>query len=349
MLFPQQADNKSIADFSRRMAMSLEAGIDVRKALTSEANRSSRKLKPRIEQIRDDAAQGRPLAEAFKRSGNYFPPLVLELVAVGEQTGHLPEVLHRLSSHYEEQIKLRRTFVSAITWPLVQFGMALFVVGLLIWISGVIGGKDNKSLDLLGLGLRGDSGLAIYLTFLAVMFGAIFFVYRAIAAGKLWVAPIQRLALRLPVIGSALTTLAVSRFAWTLHLTMSVAIEVKRAMTFSLASTHNAEFTSKIPQVEAAISRGDSIYEALDATGVFPIELIHAVQVGEESGRLVESLEVIARQQLEEARRALAILTRAAGYLIWCLVAGFIIVLIFRLFSSYLHMYDQFLPGPGKR
>ena len=344
MLFPQQADNKSLADFCRRMGMSLEAGIDVRKALASEAQRSSRALQPRIQQIRDDAEQGRPLAEAFRRTGNYFPPLVLELVAVGEQTGHLPEVLHRLSAHYEEQIKLRRTFMSAIWWPMIQLGMALFVVGLLIWISGVIGNTD-----LLGVGVTGNRGLALYLAFLAIVFTGIFFLYRAVATGKLWVAPLQRLVLRIPVIGAAIRTLAVSRFAWTLHLTMGVAIEVKRALAFSLASTHNAEFTSKIPLVQAAVSRGDSIYDALDSTKVFPIEILHAVQVGEESGRLVESLDVIARQQLEEARRALAILTRVAGNGVWCLVAAFIIVLIFRLFSSYLHMYDQFLPGAGKK
>jgi type IV pilus assembly protein PilC len=340
MLFPQQADSKSLADFCRRMGMSLEAGIDVRKALASEAQRSPRALRPRIEQIRDGAQQGRPLAEAFKQTGNYFPPLVLELVAVGEQTGHLPEVLRRLSEHYEEQIKLRRTFFSAITWPLVQFGMALFVVGLLIWISGVIG-----KVDLLGIGLTGNRGLAIYLTFLAIVFGALFFLYQAAAAGKLWVAPIQRLVLRLPVIGTAMQTLAVSRFAWTLHLTMAVAIEVKRALAFSLASTHNAEFSSQTPRVVAAIGRGESIHEALNETGIFPVELLHAVQVGEESGRLVESLDVIARQQLEEARRALATLTSVAGYAIWCLVAGFIIVLIFRMFNFYLGNIDQALKG----
>ena len=53
MLFPQQADSKSLADFCRRMAMSLEAGIDIRKALASEVQRSSRSFKPHIEQIRD--------------------------------------------------------------------------------------------------------------------------------------------------------------------------------------------------------------------------------------------------------------------------------------------------------
>ncbi len=104
-------DSKPLAEFLRRMAISLEAGIDLRKALANEARRSPPVLRSRVESIRLNIDAGWTLAEAFRATGEYFPRLVRELVAVGEQTGHLPEVLHQLTEHYDQQIVLRQTFL----------------------------------------------------------------------------------------------------------------------------------------------------------------------------------------------------------------------------------------------
>jgi type II secretory pathway component PulF len=102
-------------------------------------------------------------------------------------------------------------------------------------------------------------------------------------------------------------------------------------------------FIAKDQQVQDGIQNGDSIHDALTKTGIFPIEFLHAVQVGEESGRLSETMEIIARQQLDAARRAMAALTKVAGYGVWLLVAGLIITLIFRLAGVYIGNLNQAL------
>ncbi len=286
---------------------------------------------------------GSSLTDAMQATGDYFPKLVRELISVGEQTGHLPEVLQQLVANYEEQLALKRMFWSTISWSLFQFGVALGVVGFLIWISGVIGRTTGSPTDLLGVGLTGNWGLLVYLIFLGIVGTGIFLAYRATITGQLWVAPIQRLVLRLPVLGSALRSLSIARFAWTLHITTGTALDVKQCLLLSLASTHNIEFTDQAPRVERVISRGHPIYEALMETRIFPIEFIHSVQVGEQSGRLDETLAVVARQELESARIALTMLTRGAGWVVWLLVAGLIIVLIFRMAGVYIGNINQAL------
>lgn len=336
MWFAPRVKTKPLAEFLRRMAISLEAGIDLRTALANEARRSSPALRGRIESIRLNIDSGWTLAEAVRATGEYFPMLLRELIAVGEQTGHLPEVLYQLTEHYDQQIALRRTFLRAIVWPMMQLVVALTVVGLLIVVMGFIEAVNGARVDILGFGLVGTPGLIVYLLFLSAIAAAIYVAYRAIAAGKLWIAPVQRLVLNLPKLGSALRTLALARFAWTLQLALEAGMELKRALSLALDSTRNIEFIDERDRILRVIQRGDTIHEALDKSNVFPKELLDAVQVGEESGRLVETLAIVSRQQLEEARAALSILTRLASYAVWLLVALLIISLIFRIAGFYI-------------
>ena len=343
MLFALRVPTKQLAEFLRRLSMSLEVGIDIRKALTSEAARCTGRLRAHTLEMSDAINGGASLSAAIKDTGEFFPSLVRQLVAVGEQTGNLPEVLKQLSEHYDEQLKLRRIFTSTIAWPMIQLGMALAIVGFLIWVAGVISRINGGKVDLLGFGLTGEVGLLVYLLILGAIAGAGFGVYRAIATGKMWVAPLQHFVTRLPVVGAAVRTMALARFAWTLQLTTATALDVKRALSLSLSSTRNAMFMSKDQEVQDRIQSGESIHDALTKTGIFPVEFLHAVQVGEESGRLSETMTIIARQQLDAARRAMAALTKVAGYGVWLLVAGLIITLIFRLASVYLGNLNQAL------
>jgi type IV pilus assembly protein PilC len=344
-LFAPRPTTKMLTEFLRRLAIALEAGIDIRKALQNEALRSQPGMRWHVLAMSNQVNAGASLTAAMESTGDYFPKLVRELISVGEQTGHLPEVLKQLVGNYEVQQSLRRVFWTTVSWPLMQLAVALTVVGFLIWISAVIRRMTGNPTDLLGLGLTGESGLIVYVIFLALVAGGMFLAYRATVVGQMWVAPIQRIVLRLPMLGRALRTLSISRFAWTLHITMSTALDVKQSVLLALASTHNVEFTEKAERMERVISKGHPIHEAMSEAKVFPRELIHTVQVGEESGRLEETLAIVARQELESARSALALLTRGAGWVVWCLVAGFIIALIFRMAGVYIGGINQALKG----
>ena len=141
--------------------------------------------------------------------------------------------------------------------------------------------------------------------------------------------------MRLPVVGTALKTLALLCFAWTLQLTTATALDVKCVFSLSLQSTRNAVFMSHDQQVQALIQNGDSIHSVLNdwrlPAGVFARRA---------SGRGKRPHVRDDGNYRPAATRcgpcAMAVLTKAAGYGVWLLVAGLIITLIFRLAGVYI-------------
>ena len=105
--------------------------------LGAEAN-SAGLGKRRFYLISDGVAQGVTISESLEETRNWFPEFFRQLVHVGESTGHLPEVFRQLADHYEHQLRVRRSFIQSITWPLIELGLALIVVGIIILLMGMI-------------------------------------------------------------------------------------------------------------------------------------------------------------------------------------------------------------------
>ncbi len=337
---------RDLAQLCRRLAIALEAGLDLRSVLAREAeNRLAGPLKRRLQQLALAAAAGQTLTEAVDARGSYFPTLFREMVDVGEQTGKLAEVLRRLSEHYEYQLRLRRMFLGQITWPALQLSVAILVIGGYIWVLGMVPRMENgEPFDLLGLGLYGNQGAAIYFTFVGALVIGCWLLYEAMRRGLSGTAGLQKALLRAPMVGPCLRTLALARLSWSLHLTLDTSMELSRALPLALRSTGNARFIEHIDRVVAMIIAGNEIHETLERTGAFPRDFLERVEVGERAGSLPESMGLISEQYQEEASRALAMLTSMFAFAIWGLVALLIIMMIFRMFSGYAGMLRSFTP-----
>lgn len=346
MLFSARITLGQLAGLCRRLAISLEAGIDVRTVWAREAQRPAHPAcRKRLRTVSQRVHQGDSLGEALAATGDYFPLLFRELAVVGEQTGHLSECFAQLADHYEGQLRLRRMFLAAIAWPALQLAVALLVVGFLIWIMGLIADITGQPVDILGFGLVGNAGLAVYVSFLAVI-GAVLVVFvRAAGRGMLWTQPVQLLLARLPVLGPVLQTLALARLAWSLHLTLDTGMDLRRGLALSLQSTRNAYFTQQIPRIDKAIAAGESLHEAFRRCGVFPPEFLDALHAGEQAGRVVETMRLLSRQYQDRAQAAVKVLTMLAGFAVWAVIAALIIFLIFRIFSFYLGAINDALRG----
>jgi type II secretory pathway component PulF len=332
-MFSPQIGTVPLVGLCRRMSTALEAGIDARTAWSREAQRATGALRRRLLDISDAVNQGYSLTDALVPTGDYFPPLLREMTAVGEQTGHLDSVFAQLADHYQTQVTMRRSFLGVIAWPVIELLLSLGVIGLAIWLPSAMGLK----VDLLGFGLTGTRGLAIYATLLAMVAGSIWLFVRAARRGVVWIRPIQRLVLKIPGVGRPLQTLALSRLAWTLHLTMNTSMDVRQSLALSLRSTQNARYTDKIPVIDAEIAGGSSIHEAFRAAGGYPADFLDTLAVGEQSGKMVESMGTLARQYQDRARIAMTALAVVAGVGVMILIAGLIIAMIFRIFiTSYL-------------
>jgi type II secretory pathway component PulF len=345
MLFSPRISTRELARLCRRVGTSLEAGIDVRTVCAREAKHAAGLIaRSRLRAASEAVHRGASLSDGLAETGDYFPQMFRDLAEVGEQTGHLAESFIRLAEHYEEQLKLRRILVAASTLPMIELGFALGIVGFLIWIMGIIGQRGQETIDPLGFGLVGNAGLAVYLTFLAMIGIALFLVYQAIRRGMVWTRPIQLLLLRIPILGQAFQSVAMARLTWAMHLTLEAGMGLRRALKISLQSTRNAHYTRHVRSIDRAIEAGNPIHEAFLDTGAFTPHFIDAVRVGEESGRLVESMQVLSRQYREQAEAALRALTVVGGFAVWMLVAAIIIFFIFRLALFYINTLNRFLP-----
>ena len=316
--------------------MSLLAGIDERTICAREVkNAHGSAARRHLTTVSQMVNRGETLSDGLADTGDFFPPLFREMVQVGEQSGHLGEVLKQLANHYQNQIAIRRNFLASITWPAIELFLAIAVIGFLIWIMGIINGSNPKPIDPLGLGLIGNVGLAKYATFAAIVCIALALVIRAVTRGVLWTRPLQRFILRIPKIGPALQTVALARLAWVLSQTMNTSMEVRRSLKLGLQSTRNAWYIDRIERIDAEIAGGNSIYEAFCGTGGFPADFLESVHVGEQSGNLVQSMAQVSNLYQDQARAALNILATVGGFAVWAVIAAIIICPIFRLAMFY--------------
>ncbi|HEY1786262.1 MAG TPA: type II secretion system F family protein [Pirellulales bacterium] len=342
---PPRISLTELAALSRRLSVQLAAGVDLRRIWLHEVEAARGVTRSRYADVHETIAGGDNLTDALAATNEFFPPLFRELVDVGEQSGHLAEVLRSLAGNYEHQVTLRRRFRSEMAYPMMQLTAALLVVGVIIWAMGFIGEMTGTKPDILQLGLVGTRGLMIYFSFLAAVGVGGYVLWQKIRRGALWARPLQNVIMRVPALSGALNTLALSRLTWALSLTLGAGMDLRRALDLSLRSTGTARFVEKIDPIWRSIRGGSEINEAMRDTGVFPSRIIDAIAVGERSGQLAETMELLSEQYQDEARAAMTVLTRLAGIGVWIMVASLIIFLIFRIFSQYLGVLDNAMHG----
>jgi type II secretory pathway component PulF len=279
---------------------------------------------------------GESLADAMRDSGGFFPPLMCELLDVGERTGRLDAALLRLADHYDHTLKLRRTLLLAVAWPLIELTIAILVVGILILVNGVLGQRPGgENIDLLGFGLAGWRGLAIYLMIIMAAAAAIGAPALAAARGRVS-PPAMRLAMQIPKLGQWLEEIALERMTWSLAMALEAGIDAQRSISLAVRSTQNPLYIAQLDQIQRLIVAGSEFHETLRSTGVFPDEFLDALETAELSGTESESLSRLSAQYQERVKASANLLTVVTTVVVFGLVALILIMLIVRLAMFYI-------------
>lgn len=320
---------RQLAGICRRMGTTLQAGVDARSAWERESQRGTPSQRSQIEQIAQRVADGDHVADALRDSGGYFPSLACEMVAVGEQTGKLEMVLLQLADHYEHLLKLRRNFLLGIAWPSVQLAAAVLIIGFLIWIIGVIGGENAA--DILGIGVTGLPAVGIFFLAVALLTALVALPIVAVLQGWLGVMP-QRVAMAVPMVGRCMQMMALSRMAWSLSMASDAGMDVRRVMSLSLRSTQLVFYTAQAEKIDAVLLRGGQIQEALRQAEGWPDDFLDAVETGETTGMLSESMARLAADYRDRAQASSGLIAMLASFATWGLMAAMIIFFIIRMF-----------------
>lgn len=320
-----------LAAFCRRMGIGLHAGVDILKLLQNETKTGNAKHREVMIRIEERIRDGNSLAKAMLEEKRYFPPLLVQLVHASELSGRLESLFAYMGEYYTQVKTSRSLFISKISWPLFQLGMAVVILGLVILVQAFISpGPD--SFDATSLGFRGVSGFFQYCAYVAGIFGTVaIFVF---GIWKNWFnchRTLMPLVQRIPTFGTALVTLGLARLSMTLSMLLNAGVEARRSTKQAFLATGNYYFISGMDRAVAAVDKGVSFGDAFEASKVLPNEFIESIRIGELSGTETESLDHLAEQYQQRGQAAMTTIATITSIVIWLSVLLLLAFIVIRM------------------
>lgn len=312
----KKVKSKDLSVFTRQFSVMIDAGLPLVQCLEILAQQQENKYFQQILlQVRQDVEEGSTLAAAMARHSRVFDQLYANMVEAGETGGILDLILQRLSTFIEKIVKLKRDIISAMIYPAAVVLLAVAAVAVIMVV--VIPQFQNIFLGLLGPGeqlplptrivvgisnfLAGWGGLIILASVIGAVV-AIKFYYKTPAGRK----NIDRLLLKLPIMGDIVRKIAVARFSRTLSTLLSSGVPILQSLDITAKTSGNVIIEEAITKVRAGVERGESFVDPLKATEVFPHMVAQMVGIGEQTGALDAMLGKIADFYEAEVDAAIA-------------------------------------------
>lgn len=342
---PPPVNLSELAQFCRRMGVGLRAGVDVFRLLGSEKKSGGVRHRKVMEDVEMRIRSGETFAEAMKAHPKHFPNLLVQMVHASELGGRLDSTFLSMAGYYEQLKLTRSSFLQKITWPLVQLAMAVGVIGLVILIQAAL--SPNAQYDATALGLKGYRGFAIYCTVVACLVAAFGVLIWGISKNGFnchaWIVPLVG---RIPKLGTAITTLSLSRLSMTLSMLLNAGVDAREAVKQAFLSTGNHYLIGGMQKAVDAVSRGESFGDAFEESEVLPREFVDDVRVGELSGTETESLDRMAEQYQQKAASALSTLATIASFSVWMGIVILIGFMILRMAMQYINLLYDTIENP---
>jgi general secretion pathway protein F len=285
-----------VAVATQQLSVLLRSGVPLVEALNALIEQLDHpELKAAFTDTRNQVNEGSTLADALKAHPKIFLPLYVNMVAAGEASGTLEEVLARLAEFLDDQTRLQSKVRGALAYPLV---MAVVVVLILFLMMSVVVPKVTAIFENFNQTLPWYTSLLIWVSHVfsnywwllgALMGGGIYWFrrWRATERGrKKW----DILVLEIPLFGPLLIMVAVSRFARTLSTLLASGVPVLTAMDITRNVLGNTELMRVVEEARASVSEGEGIAKPLRQAGRFPPIVTHMIAVGERTGQLEEML-----------------------------------------------------------
>jgi type IV pilus assembly protein PilC len=334
---------KNLAVFTRQFSVMIDAGLPLVQCLEILGSQEEDKnFSATILATRADVEGGASLADAMKKHPKTFDPLFTNMIAAGEAGGILDTILKRLATYIEKAVKLKGQVKSAMVYPVAVIVIAAVVVGVILW--KVIPTFANLFAGL-GAELPLPTRVVIALSNNLVRFGP-FVIVGIVAAGfgfkQYYGTPggrmvIDRIVLKLPVLGILMRKIAVARFCRTLSTLLASGVSILEALEITARTAGNAVVEVAILTTRKSIEGGETIAGPLRETAVFPPMVVQMIGVGEATGALDTMLAKIADFYEEEVDVAVAgLLTLLEPMMIAVLggiVGGIVISMYMPIFS----------------
>ncbi|NSL55276.1 type II secretion system F family protein [Uliginosibacterium aquaticum] len=285
--------DKDIAIFTRQLATMMRAGVPLLQSFDIAIKGTSNAALGRLlNDIRSEVETGTSLANSLRKHPQHFDALYCNLVAAGEQSGALENLLDRIAIYQEKMLAIKSKIKAALFYPIsvmvvagaVTAVMMIFVIPEFKKVFTSFG-ADLPAPTLFVMALSDffvANGFLILLALIAAVIG-IASAYKRSLAMQAWV---DRMSLQIPVIGDILRKATIARWTRTLSTMFAAGVPLVEALDSVAGAAGNHIYKVATKNIQNEVSTGTSLTVAMQGAQVFPAMVVQMVSIGEESGQL---------------------------------------------------------------
>lgn len=332
-----------IMNFCRQLAVLNNAGLSIIKALNKlSLSASSPHLSTILAKVAGDVSAGITLSEALEKHPKVFSPIIVSIVDVGENTGHLSESLLYLSNFIETSIANHRRLLSTVRYPifvLITLMAAMLIMNFLVIPKFTdIFSKFHLDLPLATRIIISSSNFMVNNKIILFISSIITFwggncLLKTRKIRCIW----DKYKLRLPIFGDLQKRIILSQFTWTFSLILRSGIPIIKGINLASNTTENAYFSVQLLKMSSAIEHGENLSQAAIASGLFTPMTIQMIEVGEESEKLDDALLEIAKYYDAEIDYDLKRLNESIEPILLTIIGAMVLVLALGI---YFPMWD---------
>jgi len=303
---------KNLAIFVRQFSVMIDAGLPLVQCLDILGKQEPHKgFSAVILKTREDVESGAALADAMKKHPKTFDALFSNMIAAGEAGGILDTILKRLATYIEKSVKLKGEVKSAMIYPVAVIVIAAVVVAAILWkviptFAQLFSGLGAQLPLPTRIVIAASNGVVSYGWLVILILGAMGYALKSYYATNNGRHTIDRIMLKMPILGDILRKVAVARFCRTLSTLLASGVPILDGLDITARTSGNAIIEDAILVTRSGIERGETISGPLKETNVFPSMVVQMINVGETTGALDAMLAKIADFYEEEVDTAVA-------------------------------------------
>ncbi|MGD8908406.1 MAG: type II secretion system F family protein [Chromatiales bacterium] len=333
-----------IAVFSRQMATMMSAGVPMVQAFDivgrGHENPSMMEL---ILTIKSDVEGGTSLADSLKKHPLYFDDLFVNLVRAGEHAGVLETLLHKIALYKEKTESIKGKIKKALFYPVAVIIVAIIVTAIIMIF---VIPQFEQLFKGFGADLPVFTKIVINIAHFVqgwwwAILGAT--ILAGYVTSHIWKRSrkfrqtVDRILLKIPVIGAILNKAAIARFARTLATMSAAGVPLVEALDSVAGATGNVVYSDAVLRMREDVATGQSLQLSMKQRNLFPNMVIQMVSIGEESGALDDMLTKVAdfyEEQVDNAVDAMSsLLEPLIMVILGTLVGGLVVAMYLPIFS----------------
>ena len=297
---------RDLSVFCRQFVSITQAGVPMKEALQMLSEQTENKwLKRAISEVLLSVEKGNTLADSMRGQSDIFPPMLINMVEAGENSGSLEMAFSRMAVQFENEAKLKATIRKATIYPIILIIAAIGVVAvmLLFVIPIFIDMFADLDVEMPGITMWVMNTSEWMTEHWYMILGLIILVivaYKMIYKTEQGRLAIDRVKMKMPLFGKLTVKTACAQFARTMSTLLSSGISTIDALETVSKIVNNIHYTNALLKAREEVMKGIPLSEPLTASKIFPPMVCHMTGIGEETGNIEDMLEKLADYYDEE-------------------------------------------------